>query len=62
MTRRSHLHQIKLEARARLKAALSSGLFANRETLYSRLVKKMLGINGVSVNEDPELEHPDRLQ
>lgn len=57
MTQRKFFENFKLENQAKLRSILARQIFTNRETILSRFVKKMLGVNYEAVNQDPELEH-----
>ena len=59
MTQRNFLENFKLENQAKLRSILARQIFTNRETILSRFVKKMLGVNYEAVNQDPELEHSE---
>ena len=59
MTQRKVFEHFKLENQAKLRSILARQIFTNRETILSRLVKKMLGVNYEAVNKDPELEHSE---
>ena len=59
MTQRKFFEHFKLENQAKLRSILARQIFTNRETILSRLVKKMLGVNYKAVNKDPELEHSE---
>ena len=59
MTQRKFFETFKLENQAKLQSILARQIFTNRETILSRFVKKMLGVNYEAVNQDPELEHSE---
>ena len=59
MTQRKFFENFKLENQAKLRSILARQIFTNRETILSRFVKKMLGVNDEAVNQDPELEHSE---
>ena len=59
MTQRNFFENFKLENQAKLRSILARQIFTNRETILSRFVKKMLGVNYEAVNQDPELEHSE---
>ena len=59
MTQRNFFENFKLENQAKLRFILARQIFTNRETILSRFVKKMLGVNYEAVNQDPELEHSE---
>ena len=59
MTQRKFFENFKLENQAKLQSILARQIFTNRETILSRFVKKMLGVNYEAVNQDPELEHSE---
>ena len=59
MTQRRLFENFKLENQAKLRSILARQIFTNRETILSRFVKKMLGVNYEAVNQDPELEHSE---
>ena len=59
MTQRKFFEHFKLENQAKLRSILARQIFTNRETILSRLAKKMLGVNYKAVNKDPELEHSE---
>ena len=59
MTQRKFFEHFKLENQAKLRSILARQIFTNRETILSRFVKKMLGVNYEAVNHDPELEHSE---
>ena len=59
MTQRKFFENFKLENQAKLQSILARQIFTNRETILSRFVKKILGVNYEAVNQDPELEHSE---
>ena len=59
MTQRKFFENFKLENQAKLRSIFARQIFTNRETILSRFVKKMFGVNYEAVNQDPELEHSE---
>ncbi|MEM7218661.1 MAG: hypothetical protein AAF515_09870 [Pseudomonadota bacterium] len=59
MTQRSRLAHWIAERRARLMTALANRMFATDNSVRTRLVKRLTGVNEAAEHVDPELEHPE---
>lgn len=58
MTTRTELAHRLAEAKARLMTRVAAYLFSQRDTLVTRLVKKLLKADQAVEYSDPDLEHP----
>ena len=58
MTTRTEIAHRAAETRARLMTRMATYLFSQRDTLMTRLVKKLLKADQAAEYTDPDLQHP----